>query len=95
MTKQEITLIYNKNIIELQELTLRKLARNNPFLEETKCRKKDLNKEHILCLKRTIKVLKRNYKRDLKDCENEPTDDLVSAEKVEEIVNAKVEQSDF
>ena len=105
MTKQELKIIYNNNIIDLQSMVIKKLT-NNPFLEEiSNCSFKDklkrkavtrkLNKENIKCLKSMLKVLKRNYKKDLKTCENEPTEDLMSAEKVEELVNQKVGQTDF
>ncbi len=105
MTKQELKIIYNNNIIDLQSMVIKKLT-INPFIEEfSHCSFKDklnrkpivrkLNKENIKCLKAVLKVLKRNYKKDLKACENEPTEELMSTEKVEELVNEKVNQSDF
>lgn len=95
MTKQEIIITYDKNIIQLQDLIIKKLSKGNPFLDCSNTRKKELNKENIKCLKAVLKVLNKNYKKDLKDCENEPTEELMSAEKVEELVNEKVNQTDF
>ena len=95
MTKQELQIIYNENTIKIQELTIKKLMKSNSFLGLPNFRSRELNRESVFCLKQVLRILKRNYKKDLKSCENEVIEDCISAEKVEEIVNEKVEQTDF
>ena len=95
MTVQELKIIYSNNIIRLQDLTIRKLTKANSFLGLPNFKQRELNRESVACLRQALRVLRRNLRKDIKQCENEPIDSLMSADKVEELVNEKVEQSDF
>ena len=95
MTQKEITIIYNENIIKMQDVIIRKLMKQNSFFGLPNFRNRELNRESVMCLKQMLKILKRNYKKDLKNCENETVEDTVTADKVEEMISEKVEQADF
>ncbi len=87
MTEKELTLFHNQNIIKIQELTIKHLYDPSKlFTPILTANDKLQNRTMVKTLRKVTRVLKKNYKKALKECEEEVSNvaDLPETTKDEE-----------